>query len=126
MQREIKFRAWNTHSHTMVDLKSITPLALDEKMKMDGLFIPFTETLKPMQYTGLHDKNGKEIYEGDVLSFYDIHGVVKFGMHDDEVYNGWYVEVNATGTHCELNKSFSGAEVIGNIHESPELLEVSE
>jgi uncharacterized phage protein (TIGR01671 family) len=74
------------------------------------------------QYTGLHDKNGKEIYEGDILEFYDIHGEVRFGLHSDNVYNGWHVDVKTAETQCELNESFSFSEVIGNIHENPELL----
>jgi uncharacterized phage protein (TIGR01671 family) len=76
------------------------------------------------QYTGLHDKNGKEIYESDILEFYDIHGEVEFGLHSDNVYNGWYVEVK--GNQCELNESFSFSEVVGNIYENSELLEVSQ
>ena len=65
--REIKFRGWNKNVKRMLDLKTITPLALDSKMSTEGLFIPFCDEVALMQYTGLKDKNGKEIYEGDVI-----------------------------------------------------------
>ena len=65
-----------------------------------------------MQYTGLHDKNGIEIYESDIYKECDLHGVIEYYR------NRFIVEFN-NGTvsyPCELG------EVIGNIHENKELL----
>lgn len=73
------------------------------------------------QYTGLHDKNGKEIYEGDIVSKHnsDTKGVVKqvkdgqWAIYWDNVPDGYYV----------LFKYSNLCEVVGNIHENNELLE---
>ena len=72
------------------------------------------------QYTGLTDKNGKRIFEGDIVS------LVK---HDGLIYKVVYVPcryelVNSKGVNCfvlDIYKS-ENIEVIGNIHDNPELL----
>jgi hypothetical protein len=75
-----------------------------------------------MQYTGLKDENGKEIYEGDIV-FRDILGedeiyVVEYNP-SDAGYNPFCV-AGEFNDECILTKH---SRVIGNIHENPELLE---
>ena len=98
MNREIKFRAWHKNLKKMFKIGQIT---LEkgtwnyEPNDRDfiGMSIPSQPSFILMQYTGLHDKNGKEIYEGDIIrikdSLIEIEGEVIFDTIDlsFEVYD---------------------------------------
>jgi len=81
-----------------------------------------------MQYTGLKDKNGKEIYEGDLINGCDV--AVEYTKVTIEWFNGGFAMMG----HQKPNKWIEGrldtpefeCEVIGNIYENPELLEDNE
>ena len=97
--REIKFRAWNGE-------KMISPDYLIGLEGNTSAELPSDLTL--MQFTGLTDKNGKEIYEGDILkSEWGYSGLVDF---EAIIYSKY---------ECTLDNDM---EVIGNIHQNPELL----
>ena len=77
-----------------------------------------------MQSTGLIDKNGEEIFEGDVLLTYD--GELA-KVYWDDVLAGWFVdfiyETAELSEVADLQSSRSICKIIGNIYENPELLE---
>lgn len=121
--REIKFRSWDNDK--MIDVKILE--YVPEHKSFSGkagyninyhLGIP-AENL--MQYTGLKDKNGKEIYEGDILKTSNCPNVHVYWFEQGGRWNGKYVGLSED---CEINSSISfTSEVIGNIYQNPELLE---
>lgn len=114
--REIKFRAWDKWNKIMIQPNN-------------GDFIGWhamsnwKDCLELMQFTGLHDKNGKEIFEGDILHSEHLDYEVKF--INNEYYTG--VKKVSGNSITDLGKEVaSKLEVIGNIWENPELLEGKE
>lgn len=113
--REIKFRAWEKN------LKEIIPVYnIDFEKKMintDSAWRLFDET-ELMQSTGLKDKNDKEIFEGDIVSFKD--WKPKAVVFSEKYYAGFTL-----GRTDLFLSSFDAIhmKVIGNIYENPELLE---
>ena len=112
MKREIKFRAWH----------------LDDGM----LYFDFDSFQKDyhdqygniMQFTGLTDKNGKEIYEGDIISNELIKGIVVFdsGCFCIKVVCIINKDAGHDAGSCPALFDFIYNEIIGNIYENPELL----
>lgn len=125
--REIKFRGLDKFGIWYYGLPSYgTNNQITEiEVKCCGEFVEvIPETIG--QYTGFIDEGGKGIYEGDIVEFMD------YGWNDDE-YNcvgevifedgAWHI-TNSISTSELFNYDGEGIRVIGNIHESPELLEV--
>lgn len=127
--REIKLRAWDKVNNRML---YFARLAWESEYNLlyfaEGeLDVPCGANLEWMEFTGLHDKNCKEIWEGDITN----NGVVTW--RDDwnwdsggSVHPGFYFVGKYVGRDSELDYhvSFDGeTEVLGNIYENPELLD---
>jgi len=111
--REIKFRAWDERN------KSYTYSGFGEKTFTIFVKRVNVPRYKIEQYTGLKDKNGKEIYEGDIVGEEGIVYLVEFEDGMFELAHGtplidWIYARERQGLEIEI---------IGNIHEIPELLE---
>lgn len=84
------------------------------------------------QYTGMTDKNGKKIFEGDIVKTWKNNiGKIEFGQYwDEETEEDFYgyawigKDEYEESITLSLNNCWNGHEVIGNIHDNPELLEV--
>jgi len=133
--REIKFRIWDHKLGGWVEGPILTgkgTLYLSRDAYIDDMSIfDLNEKISFMQYTGLKDKNGKEIYEGDILladkDYCDGNYELKLLVKWDEVVAGYYLydtiaEDGADNDEFSvLNNCYA---VIGNIYETPELLNV--
>ena len=125
MQREIKFRGYFDGIMYYPELSHNYANAIFSCSKLVAVNTQEKARMAIMQFTGLKDKNGKEVYEGDIVSYYqpfakrtDTH-IVKwddrwacFGLFENG--NEW----------CKENDwmKIKDIEVIGNIYENPELL----
>lgn len=135
MNREIKFRAYDKEDERMTYFDDENYLyhcpvilRLEQVFKKDSNYDDYedfeykdaTDKVELMQYTGLHDKNGKEIYEGDI---------VKIKYRDENIgkviyeHNGFSIDVtNMNKNYGRVSFVNNFMEVIGNIYDNPELL----
>ena len=123
--RGIKFRAWDKEEQEMLDWDKFFNLDIAQVFESKGSW-----GIYPMQYTGLKDKNGNEIYDGDYIrySMRTINRAVfthvcRVFQHESGT---WRIEGHHEDNHSYKTKGTVYAahlicEVIGNIYENPEL-----
>lgn len=124
--RDIKFRAWHKEKKEIVNVeeidfmnKVINYIENDYENNRQEIRGAYFEDIELMQYTGLKDKNNKEIYEGDIITLhnskykviFNIEGA-RFVLRNDEF------ELEITF----INHNNERMEIVGNIYENPELL----
>lgn len=142
MSREIKFRAWDKDEKRMLEVYRIGfdgPIDgaqvycyLDDRgAKGSKECFCDGDGLTLEQFTGLKDRNGQEIYEGDILAWHsniyrkhDWVGLVLYRGAGFAVQESDKSYSSPDWLETACNKDANIIEVVGNIHENPELLEV--
>lgn len=140
--REIKFRAWDKNTNTMYENISILPsmecIAINvdydhdfQEYCIDESYVVELKDVELLEYTGLKDKNGVEIYEGDIIKTHE-NRIQTIIWEDNGFKREYTFKRTYLGESYFETRSFDigdsshrnwGHEVIGNIYENPELLE---
>lgn len=130
--REIKFRAWDKLKKIMLNnvegmhfdisesgVEQIYALSTSKEFELNWRPINIIEL---MQYTGLKDKNGKEIYEGDIVRWYEVpvENIISGSVYWHKSLGTWFIK-SIIEYHLGL-VNMGGCEVIGNKFENPELI----
>lgn len=118
--REIKFRAWDGEKFVYSELRQDGGMNHEGETERDILSVS--------QFTGLHDRNGKEIYEGDIVTLKNkpseidadhMQGTGPVIWRSDDLAFAWQND------DCQPPLTWGGTEtieVVGNVFETPELL----
>ncbi len=134
MNREIKFRVWDKERKEFIEWLNADPmiqcasgalLCWERTQNKDGSYgediivnkPEFSINLVIQQYTGLKDKDGKEIYEGDIMIYENKYQIVDFR------YGGWYIHYEAPNkSESSFLETVFDRKIIGNIFENPDLI----
>lgn len=125
MNREIKFRTWDSLEKIYLHKKGFHDVAFRD----NGLCFPYgtghsTDEYPNRfiieQFTGLKDKNGKDIYEGDIITHGDTYP--KWIVQWCERTSSFRANDYSFNTNQDFSINISGILIIGNIHENPKLL----
>jgi len=124
--REIKFRAWHKERQKILgvfDINFRTPATVQVLDENYVLYDELFDCIELMQFTGMHDKNGVPIYEGDIVSGYvhfpEVNYIVCYNSSD---YSCGFKCKQSDGAGV-IDVWYKGLTVIGNIHQHAHLLE---
>lgn len=133
--RELKFRAWDKVQGKYIEVVRMqfslkrTPILITQELSDKQLLTDPASLYVIEQYTGLKDKHGEDIYEGDI-----VHYTEKIAPNKSSTYEVYYDQLHAMYALSPVDGKIDVGEfygyimrqqyeVIGNIHENPELLE---
>ncbi len=127
--RTIKFRAWDKNENKMLGPFPVAP----SKETVGTKYMPFywqrdsedmdwPTNLELMQYTGLKDKNGKEIYEGDIVKYVYILDGNDNTKVEQVIFTRGKFTTRPDECECINSIAEENVEIIGNIYENPSLL----
>ena len=142
MQDRVKYRFWDTKEHVMLDWDCICQTAFNytreegnEIQRYGLMYFLFTTPQRfiPLQCTGLRDKNGKLIFEGDILKVTGSrdasgYGVVEYLQAGCQFFINGYLDYPSPyhprrkGEFHQPLQEWLCTEVIGNMYENPELI----
>lgn len=152
--RQIKFRAWDIDTQRMflvnkilwgaypINPFQVQGIIVDDEIKVMNICEDDCEQKTPhcklMQFTGLLDKNGKEIYEGDIVTFSTVGGLGHYtpswenkpGKVEYHTWSAQFKVMNGGGgwkfgydiQEVEEDSNKMDCEIIGNVYENPDLL----
>lgn len=127
---KLKFRAWDKLNNEMYVVEQINLNRGEfESIGYGITFLRGADEVILMQSTGLKDKNGKEIFEGDILACKTDDEVINLNVFWDEEHALFMFESKKYNEQEPLAKLVENNtypfEIIGNVHKNPELLEVN-
>lgn len=123
--REIKFRAWDLKTKTMHTVENINFCGRETvTVQYNPVKKTCLDSVLLMQYTGAKDKNGVEIYEGDIIQHQSGKYGTDFEIKWSPILCGFTaMQIESGHPSPQLNQgTMSYFEVVGNIYENPELV----
>lgn len=119
--REIKFRAWDGFNNCWAKIEEVA------RFCPEGSIEVMHPKIKLIAFTGRHDKNGMEIWEGDIVRFGD--NVIHEGTHGKVIWHAsspqfvyQFIDGKFKDKCTDMVDDWRTYEVLGNIYENPELL----